>query len=624
MARPPEEFDEGMNMAGSDPNEGGSGSSDPVIEGPLGRNPVSFGGRESVLSGESPTVSTHVSNASRVKRDKLKLGRKRRPFQALIEMGIRSFAFLSFAAIVLIFIFVFKEAAPMFFGSGQQAESGSSDSSKNNANSLGTAVPDTGVAVLTNPTGSSKEKFATLTKTETKIDASGKKIQVTKEGGNVEQEVFDPFASDAPATTPKKDTAAAPTKIPKPVVKKTKPAPPVISGTADSTSSSTAVVALASDSLSPVKTSKPPANKKPIADKKSSSDKKPAPNTKPAAETKATLDQPKADLTYTKSTNGGSVAQDVFDPFANQTGLATIKPRTKSKLGGDSAVVAPMLDSNQLRLAKIEQDSARAKELRAVEERKHVTNFSHLMGTVWQPVSTIPKFGLIALLIGTLKVTLLSILFGAPIAISAALYTSTFASKWAREIIKPAIELLAGFPSVVIGFFALIVMATVFQDLFHYQFRLNSLLGGIAMSFAVMPIIYTITEDALTAVPGTLREASDALGATKWQTAFKVVLPAAIPGVFAAVVLGFGRAFGETMIALMATGNAALSSANILEPVRTFAATIGAEMAEVVFGDQHYQVLFLIGSLLFVFTFSMNALVEFYVRKRLLRRIQGR
>jgi phosphate transport system permease protein len=247
-----------------------------------------------------------------------------------------------------------------------------------------------------------------------------------------------------------------------------------------------------------------------------------------------------------------------------------------------------------------------------------------LAGDTWQPVSTVPKFGMLPLIIGTLKVTLISLLFGAPLAILAALFTSMFAPKWARETIKPVIELLAGFPSVVIGFFALIVMATIFQDFFHYQYRLNSFIGGIAMSFAIIPIIYTISEDALTAVPHTLRDASTALGATKWQTAFKIVLPAAVPGVFAAIILGFGRAFGETMIALMATGNAPLTSGNILEPVRTFAATIGAEMAEVVFGDQHYNVLFLIGAMLFVFTFSLNALVEFYVRKKLLKRIQGK
>ena len=193
-----------------------------------------------------------------------------------------------------------------------------------------------------------------------------------------------------------------------------------------------------------------------------------------------------------------------------------------------------------------------------------------------------------------------------------------------KEIIKPTIELLAGFPSVVIGFFALMVLATFLQNVFHYSTRLNSFVGGIAMGIAAIPIIFTITEDSLTAVPRSFNEASLALGASKWQTAFFVILPAATPGIFAAILLGIGRVFGETMIALMATGNAALMDLNPFESVRTLAATIGAEMAEVVFGDTHYNVLFLIGSLLFVFTFVLNAIAEFYVKGKLMKRIQGK
>ncbi|HET9137506.1 MAG TPA: phosphate ABC transporter permease subunit PstC [Candidatus Kapabacteria bacterium] len=320
--------------------------------------------------------------------------------------------------------------------------------------------------------------------------------------------------------------------------------------------------------------------------------------------------------------------QEVYDPYAQEHGgIATLpnekKPKVKS--ASDSLFSNPAADSLAILAAKAEADSLVAKEKRDAEIREHSTDLSNLFfGDTWQPVSTVPKFGFVPLFIGTLKVTLLALLFGAPLAILAALFTSTFAPKWAREILKPIIELLAGFPSVVIGFFALIVMATILQDIMGYQYRLNSFVGGIAMSFAIIPIIYTISEDALTAVPNALRDASTALGATKWQTAFRVILPSAIPGVFAAIILGFGRAFGETMIALMATGNASLSSANPFEPVRTFAATIGAEMAEVVFGDQHYGVLFLIGALLFIFTFTLNALVEFYVRKRLIKRIQGK
>jgi phosphate transport system permease protein len=247
-----------------------------------------------------------------------------------------------------------------------------------------------------------------------------------------------------------------------------------------------------------------------------------------------------------------------------------------------------------------------------------------LLSNTWMPVSDNPRFGLWPLFLGTLKVTLIALLFAAPISILAAIYTSMFAKPRIREVIKPVIELLAGFPSVVIGFFALMVMATVFQNIFGYASRLNAFVGGIAMGLAAIPIIYTLTEDALTAIPKTFVEASLGLGASRRQTAFYVILPAAVPGIFAAVVLGLGRIFGETMIALMATGNAAMISMNPFDSVRTLSATIGAEMAEVVFGDTHYNVLFLIGSLLFIFTFALNALAEFYFKNVIVRRYQSR
>jgi len=249
---------------------------------------------------------------------------------------------------------------------------------------------------------------------------------------------------------------------------------------------------------------------------------------------------------------------------------------------------------------------------------------SSLLSNTWMPVSENPRYGLWPLFLGTLKVTLIALLFAAPISILAAIYTSMFARPRIREIIKPVIELLAGFPSVVIGFFALMVMATLFQNLFGYASRLNAFVGGIAMGLAAIPIIYTLTEDALTAVPRTFTEASLGLGASRRQTAFYVILPAAVPGIFAAVVLGLGRIFGETMIALMATGNAAMISMNPFDSVRTLSATIGAEMAEVVFGDTHYNVLFLIGSLLFIFTFALNALAEFYFKNMVIRRYQSK
>lgn len=225
---------------------------------------------------------------------------------------------------------------------------------------------------------------------------------------------------------------------------------------------------------------------------------------------------------------------------------------------------------------------------------------------VWQPVSEVPKYSLMPLFLGTLKVTLIAMLFATPLAVLAAIYTTEFAPRWMREAIKPVVELLAGIPSVVLGFFALIVLATWIQDTFDLDFRLNAIVAGVALGLAVVPIIYTLTEDALMAVPKSYRQAAYALGASPGQAAWRVILPAALPGVSAGIVLGFGRAIGETMIVLMASGNAAITSWEFAEPVRTLSATIAAELAEVVFGSPHYHVLFFIGTLLFLITFVLN------------------
>ncbi|MGH9804520.1 MAG: phosphate ABC transporter permease subunit PstC, partial [Candidatus Acidiferrales bacterium] len=233
-----------------------------------------------------------------------------------------------------------------------------------------------------------------------------------------------------------------------------------------------------------------------------------------------------------------------------------------------------------------------------------------------------PKYSLMPLFLGTLKVTLVAMIFAAPLAVLAAIFTTEFAPRWLREALKPVVELFAGIPSVVLGFFALIVLATWLQDTFKLDFRLNAINAGVALGLAVLPIIYTISEDALTAVPRSFRNASLALGASPWQTAWRVVLPAALPGVFAGVVLGFGRAMGETMIVLMASGNAAITSWEFAEPVRTMSATIAAELGEVVFGSAHYHVLFFIGVLLFGVTFVLNWLGTVLVG-RLRARLSG-
>jgi len=192
------------------------------------------------------------------------------------------------------------------------------------------------------------------------------------------------------------------------------------------------------------------------------------------------------------------------------------------------------------------------------------------------------------------------------VAIAAALYSSEFAGRRLKEFIKPTVELLAGIPSVVLGFFALMVMASFLKNIFGWEIRLNAVNAGIALGFAVIPSIYSLAEDAINAVPRSFREAALGLGASPWQTALKVVLPAALPGVSAAVLFGMGRAVGETMVVLMAAGNAPLFSFNPLNSTRTMTATIAAELGEVVFGSGHYHALFFIGLVLFLVTFVIN------------------
>ncbi|MBC8042721.1 MAG: phosphate ABC transporter permease subunit PstC [Rhizobacter sp.] len=242
---------------------------------------------------------------------------------------------------------------------------------------------------------------------------------------------------------------------------------------------------------------------------------------------------------------------------------------------------------------------------------------------VWTPISKNPKYSLMPMLLGTLKTTLVAMFIAIPISVLAAIYTACFAPRWVREIVKPAIELLAGFPSVVLGFFALIAIAGFMQRLTGADYRLNAIVGGIAVSLTAIPIIFTIAEDALSAVPKAMQEASYGLGATEWETAFYIVLPAAYPGIFAGILLGLGRAFGETLIVLLAAGNALIVSWDFLVPTKTLTATIGAEMGEVVYGDTHYNVLFLIGVFLFVFSVIINSIAEFYVKGRLMKKFSG-
>jgi phosphate transport system permease protein len=241
---------------------------------------------------------------------------------------------------------------------------------------------------------------------------------------------------------------------------------------------------------------------------------------------------------------------------------------------------------------------------------------------LWQPVGLVPKYGLVPLLVGTLKVVLVAMAFAVPIGVMAAVFASEFAPARTREALKPVIEILAGIPSVVLGFFALIVLASWLQSVTGSAMRLNAFNAGIALALGIIPTVFTVSEDALRAVPRSYREASLALGASPWQTAWSVTLPAASAGVSAGILLGLGRAVGETMIVLMASGNAAITSGSVFDSVRTLSATIAAEMAEVVVGSPHYSTLFFLGSLLFLVTFFINVAAGMFV-DRLRRRLAG-
>lgn len=241
---------------------------------------------------------------------------------------------------------------------------------------------------------------------------------------------------------------------------------------------------------------------------------------------------------------------------------------------------------------------------------------------IWQPTSLVEKYNLVPLFFGTVKVALLSMLIAVPLSLMAAVYVSQLASGPMRETIKPIIELLAGIPSVVLGFLALIAFASVLQWLFNYDVRLNTFVASIALALALIPVIFTIAEDALSAVPQTHKDAARAIGATEWHATIRVMVPAALPGIFAAVILGFGRAIGETMVVLMASGNASIMSFSIFQSCRTGTAAIAAELADAPVDSPHYRVLFLIGFILFVVTFIGNVIAD-VILQRLRRRLNG-
>ncbi len=236
-------------------------------------------------------------------------------------------------------------------------------------------------------------------------------------------------------------------------------------------------------------------------------------------------------------------------------------------------------------------------------------------GSVWKPGNADGEFGILPLLASTGLVAMGSMIIAVPLGVLTAAFLSELAPLSVQAVLKPIIEMLAAIPSVAIGFLGIVLVGPAIADLFGIQNGLNALNGSILLAVMALPTIITISEDAINAIPNTHKEASYALGANKWETLFRVTLPAAFPGLIAAVMLGFGRALGETMTVLMATGNASAMPGGFLDSVRTITATIAIEMGEVPYQTTHFFALFAIAGVLFLITLVINLLGEYFANR---------
>lgn len=238
-----------------------------------------------------------------------------------------------------------------------------------------------------------------------------------------------------------------------------------------------------------------------------------------------------------------------------------------------------------------------------------------LFGKYWYPTSEPPDFGILSLIVGSLAVTALSAAISIPLGVMTAVYLAEIAAYRYREFFKPVVELLAALPSVVIGFFGMVVVAPFLQNVFDIPTGLNLFNAALMLAFMSIPTICSISEDAIYSVPKTLKEASLALGATHFETIVKVILPASISGISTAVILGMSRAIGETMVVLMVAGGSALIPSSIFDPVRPMPASIAAEMGEAPFHSDHYYALFATGIVLFIFTLIFNIIADHIANK---------
>jgi phosphate transport system permease protein len=246
-----------------------------------------------------------------------------------------------------------------------------------------------------------------------------------------------------------------------------------------------------------------------------------------------------------------------------------------------------------------------------------ISVFKFLSDEEWFPTAEpVAQMGVKPLIYGTLLVSFGAIVLALPIGLFAAIYLSEIAKKRTRNFLKPLIELLAGIPSVVYGFFGLVIIVPLIQSIFNLPVGETALAGSVVLAIMALPTIITISEDAMRNTPRAMKEASLALGASHWQTIYKVVIPYSASGITAGAILGIGRAIGETMAVLMVTGNAAVIPHTFLAPVRTIPATIAAELGEAANGGLHYEALFALGCILFVITFGINMLVEMVTNKQ--------
>jgi phosphate transport system permease protein len=239
-----------------------------------------------------------------------------------------------------------------------------------------------------------------------------------------------------------------------------------------------------------------------------------------------------------------------------------------------------------------------------------------LFGKNWYPISEPAQLGILPLILGSVLVTVGAAIISIPIGVACAIYIAEIAPVKAKEILKAGIELLAAIPSVVLGFIGMITLVPLVKSVFHLPTGLTALSGSIMLAFMAMPTIVSIAEDALYSVPKTYKEGALALGATHWQTIWRVMLPAASSGILAAIMLGIGRVIGETMAVMMITGNAAIMPKSIFMPVRTLTATIAAEMGEAVVGSEHYFALFVIGIVLFIISFAINVTADLFLHRK--------